>query len=459
MTDDLQRAAQGFWAAAERRSWILGKLGHPDGTIAVANRTGWVYVRVGADDEGSVSIARNAGKVPLQLHLPIKMRREGGVLVIHGADTGNAQYESAAQTGVINIYGVPQHTHASGSGLEYEVEAMRLEPGRLRWNGGMAVYVEPFRFYHNGAWDTWMGGAIALTAYAPATSGHWGWVLVGVNPATNTAVTVAGTSQIYATPLTIDLLDAIAFSNYIPCGAVKVRNDDTTLTDITRYQDAHEWFGRLGLSFNDDEGDPEPVADVATDGASTYAARRDHVHSGEDYATVAHNHSMQVVAARRESSTLAQAIAASTLTAITGLDTIHLDTTGTMAPASPDDSIVIPVTGYYNLWGSIASDDLATTEYLLVRLQINGTGSLGVGEPTQGLGAGTFIAPIAHVPLQLLAATDTVRVLALTNRGGGCTIDSAYVAVHGIVTGEVELNTVVFADDFVFVDDAPVIAS
>lgn len=246
MTDDLRRAVQDWWLAAEGRSWTPGILGRPDGVITVPNRPAFVYVRTGAASSGTVTIARNAGKVPLQFNLPVKMRREGGVLVIYSVDTGSGIFEAGVTPGVTNPHGVQQHTHKIGTGLEYEVEAQRLEPGRLRWSSGMIVYVNPFRYYHNGAWDTWTGGSIDLTAYKPVTSGHWAWVLVGVNPATNTAVAVAGTSQIYATPLTIDQLDAIAFSSYIPSGAVKVRNDDTTLTDVARYFDAREWFGRPG---------------------------------------------------------------------------------------------------------------------------------------------------------------------------------------------------------------------
>lgn len=236
--DTLRRAFDAAQHASRKRSFRYGLLGLPDGTVAVADRPGFVFVRM--DSDRSLTTARNPNAVAQSFNLPVKMEEDRGVLVIVGLNTGS---EAEASGGIVsNPYGVQKHTHRLGTGLEYTVEALRLEPGQLHPAGGLTARVEPFRYYYQGAWVTFEGDTMSLGSYRPSTVGHHAWVLVGVNPATNGIVAVSGTSQIYATALTISQIDSIAFSNYIPCGAVKVRNDDTAVTDITKYQDAREWF-------------------------------------------------------------------------------------------------------------------------------------------------------------------------------------------------------------------------
>jgi hypothetical protein len=242
--DDIRRLFDQAWRGSEQRSWIAGILGrlNSDSTITVdvPDRPAFVYVRTGPDGQQTTTIARDAYRVPRRGNLPVRMRREGNTLVVYDIDTAGGRYEAA--TSGDTVTGVAKHTHRLDSGMSYEIEALRLEPGRVSWYGGLKVYIGAFRYYYGGAWYTWLGGDIDLTAYKPAASGEWAWVLVGVNPATNTATAVTGDSQIYATPLTIDLIDAIDFGDGIPCAGVRVRNDDTALSDVARYVDAHGWF-------------------------------------------------------------------------------------------------------------------------------------------------------------------------------------------------------------------------
>ncbi len=88
-------------------------------------------------------------------------------------------------------------------------------------------------------------------------------MLVGIDPSDNTATAVTGAEYSYATPLTIDLLDDVAFSDYVPCVGIRIKESDTTLNNLSRYQDAHGWFnfGGSTLAFvidaimTDGEGD------------------------------------------------------------------------------------------------------------------------------------------------------------------------------------------------------------
>lgn len=260
-------------------------LGRPNGdgtyTVLVADRPGFYYVRVAQGGGESVTIARALGKVAARANLPVRMRLEvGGVYTIEGVDP--AYYDAATPDDDGNDFGVTAHTHRIGTGLEYEIEPERFEPGRVFPDSGLSVYINPFRYHWNGSWQHWAGDRIDLSSEQPTTSGKWAWVLVGINPATNSAVAVAGAEQDAQADLTLDLLNDIAFSYYIPCGAVQVTEADTALSDFTRYYDAHAWY-TAHHDFNDAEGNP---ADVTTstpaDGTSVYVARRDHVHGLAD---------------------------------------------------------------------------------------------------------------------------------------------------------------------------------
>ena len=253
---------KGLWNqaqyAGEQRRWLQGRLGRlsTDGLTTlfdVPYRQGFIWVRMGANGDQGIQAAHNKGGVPLRAGLPVRMKRDNGVLTIYETDSALLTQDPNAPTAP---GGVPIHHHRSVAGptgaanpLSYVHEAKQFERGRVYSAGGMTVTVAPFRYWHAGAWETWEGGDIDLTAYKPGTAGHHAWVLVGINPATNAAVAVTGSSVIYATALAYAGLDTIAFGEYIPCGAVDVRNDDTALTDVTDYVDAREWFGTGSRTF------------------------------------------------------------------------------------------------------------------------------------------------------------------------------------------------------------------
>lgn len=236
---------------AEWDRWLYGILGHPDGTLVVPGRAGFLYVRVGSQGGLTPTIARDVGKTAQQLNLPVKMYRDAsGNLVIDGLDDRGTRAAVATSTAGGNSNGVADHHHRStaGAGLRQEVEGKMLEPGRVRSAGTTKVYANPLRYLHNGVWQTFLGSTLNLTPYKPATVGHWAWVLVGLDPDTNTLVAAAGTSQLTSTALTLDQLDDIAFDNWIPLGAVRVRQSDTAFTNIADYFDSKGWVNQDRLT-------------------------------------------------------------------------------------------------------------------------------------------------------------------------------------------------------------------
>lgn len=302
-------------AASEHRSWVRGLIGKPDGTISVPDRPTHVYVRVSQQGGESVTTARNMNTVPNRLNLPVRMRVEPGAgYVITGIDS--SYYDAATVNDTVNDYGLTYHTHKIGSGMEYEMEAMRLEPGRVYPTGSWGVTVNPFRYWYNGAWVTYEGEDLDLLANRPSTTGKHRLVVISINPLTNAANKTNGSDQNYATDLGQADIDVISIGDNIPLCAVLIRADDTSIEDITRFIDAGGWRNRgataldelvdvaltsltdndvltydsgdgvwknqasvAGVTFNDAEGQPADVTSTAADGTSTYAARRDHAHT------------------------------------------------------------------------------------------------------------------------------------------------------------------------------------
>lgn len=244
-TDKLKKAFDKARIASENRGIIIGILGrvNSDGSISleVANRKGFVYVRIGPPNGQQTTIADNTANVQLIANMPVRMTRKQGVLVIK--DTSTATNTTVIPDNSTNSFGVPFHTHMDGTGLEYIIEGLRIEHGLVRPIGGYKVKVLPFRYKVGITWKTYAGEEYDVAPYnQPTTTGKWYWVLFTVEPITNVLEVFNGTEENYATPLTLTMLNSIDISNNIPLGAIKVRADDSSITDITKYYDARQWI-------------------------------------------------------------------------------------------------------------------------------------------------------------------------------------------------------------------------
>ena len=216
---------------------------YPDGTIAVPGRPTHVYVRVSQQGGESLTTARNLNTVPNRLNLPVRMRIEPGAgYVIVGIDS--SYYDAATVNDAVNNYGLTFHTHRLGSGMEFETEALRLEPGRVYPTGAWGITVNPLRYWFNNAWQTHEGEDLDLLANRPTTTGKHRLVVISVNPLTNAAAKTNGSDFDYATTLAQADIDAISIGNNIPLCAVRIRADDSSIDDISRFIDAGGWRNR-----------------------------------------------------------------------------------------------------------------------------------------------------------------------------------------------------------------------
>lgn len=245
------------YAAARERSYVRGLLGRPNGdgtyTIPSAVRDNMWYVRVSQEGRQSVTLAKSLGNVPARANLPVRMLFENGQWVIQDVDPF---YFSEATSGdATNNFGVPAHTHAIGSNLEYEIEPMRVGVGLVRPAGGWVVSVGAFRYLSGSTWETYPGATVSLLANRPGTSGKHRLAIVTVDPSTNLASVVNGSEEDYATALDQTSIDAISIGTKIPLAAVRIRNDDTTINVQSRFIDARGWLNLGGAGALNDLSD------------------------------------------------------------------------------------------------------------------------------------------------------------------------------------------------------------
>src|SRR5690606_14564833 len=179
--------------------WVRGLIGAPDGTIQSPTRAGFCYLRVSQEGKQSVTLAKHLGRVPLRYNLPVKARFENGTFVIYSVD--DFYYGEATATDQSNNFGIVQHTHMLGSGLEYEIEPMRVGVGLVKPAGGWVIEILSFRYLTGSTWETYPGATISLLANRPATSGKHRLAVVAVDPSTNSASVVNGSEEDYATTL------------------------------------------------------------------------------------------------------------------------------------------------------------------------------------------------------------------------------------------------------------------
>ncbi len=178
-------------------------------------------------------------------------KNKDGEWFVVGRDHNYSMESTGDNPGLLT--GVGPHSHRIGFGLEDLVEFRRFEPGLVHvdTNLGLLVFVEAFPYRHDGVDKYWAGGTIDLTSYRPTTTLYFGWVRVGLNPATNTLVAVKGTEYATETSLTIADLLGIAFLNYISLAGVKLRQGQTAINAESMFQEARLFAGSMGAGGED----------------------------------------------------------------------------------------------------------------------------------------------------------------------------------------------------------------
>lgn len=257
MTDtrELRNALDNFVLGSRRRARIAALLGVQDSAgnwiFDVPGRPGYVYVRLGFDDEQTTLSTAVNGAVGYVPNLPVWIEKDvNGTWVVVGVNwVLYLKMSGGTRTGAT----VAPHTHEPGGGMVDPVSARRIKPGRVRvyedpstGQYGLKVYIDEFSFRHNGIEKRWPGGTLNLTSYLPATTNMHRWVKVGVDFNTVTAVAVAGPEKSKLVDLLDSELDAIPFQSYIPLAGVKLSYGQTAVGSETSFLDCRPWWSGIG---------------------------------------------------------------------------------------------------------------------------------------------------------------------------------------------------------------------
>lgn len=239
--NDLQNAAAGWihtLTKREERKAFIGKL-ESDGsyTIEVPYRNSYWWVTL-ADGVIDQAVPRS---VPRQGGFPVKIDVIDGQKTIVDID----QREAIHTTGGASLQIVGTHTHSLGSGLEYRIEARRIDAGLVKVGPALDLNVEilPFFYQFGGERKYYAGEIYDMTSDVPGSANEHAWVLVGIDPAPNAATSVAGVAQATVLALQTAQLADINFAGLIPLAGVKLTNGQTAIDQESYFTDARHWLG------------------------------------------------------------------------------------------------------------------------------------------------------------------------------------------------------------------------
>lgn len=143
---------------------------------------------------------------------------------------------------------IPYHSHVRGSGLEFIIDEWMFKHLRVTTSPSTlsaTISAGMYLYNHDLRWR--IAGTLDLTSYVPATYNYFTWVVVGIDPATDTFVAVASPeallSEIVANPADIPLADFLA-NDYIPLAAVWLLNGDTGIP-LYRVEDLRNATGSI----------------------------------------------------------------------------------------------------------------------------------------------------------------------------------------------------------------------
>lgn len=238
-----------------------GLIGDGNGTVHVANKVGWDWIRYN-DDLSKLSQVRN----------PILYQLADDTPVIVGKLHPSEEHERVLYVDLtmygdslddldLVLYGVGPHGinhHALIGSDPAWIDTANLVPGRVRPTDpvGMSVYVEAFYYPSVDELLWWPGGAIDLTAHVPA-AGHC-YVLVYMDIDDHILASFAGPSVPLATAPDYPAMP----ESCVPLGIVDLEAGQTEIQD--RYWQYKILWGTLGgdVSIHTHSGDTEGGASI-----------------------------------------------------------------------------------------------------------------------------------------------------------------------------------------------------
>lgn len=236
-------------------------------TFQVPGRPGWVWLQ---PVYGGHKMAAFNDGAPLLANAPV-IAAYDYVTHIWKVESVNSAlsptYVGANNTPIVS--GAPQPV-GPGTGNNSPIPVSMLAAGKVTPTTALMVQIFKFTYVWNGVKQHFPTTTIDLTSYTPGSSNTHGWILVGVDPATNTAVAQAGTTYPLATVLTQATLDTETFTNKLPLYGVQAYygqsafvNTEETQTTLSTFADIRPILA-FDNSYVETLGVQAPIINVGT---------------------------------------------------------------------------------------------------------------------------------------------------------------------------------------------------
>lgn len=182
--------------------------------------------------------ALHLNRVPQKYDLNVLVGKDHlGRPIILGEDRpSNENFHSATSGGT----SVGWHIHPRASGMEFITDEWLLKHLRpTSSSGNFTVTISAGSYMYHGELRWKSSGSLNLSAYVPSSSPRYRWVIVGINPVTDSFVSAGGTETIWSSlppdPNGIPLIPFVE-NGYIPLAAIWLLDGDVGIPS-TRIQD------------------------------------------------------------------------------------------------------------------------------------------------------------------------------------------------------------------------------
>jgi len=213
-------------------------LGDGYGNVDVPGRPGFVYVRPHMNPSQVLQVLckalRGSSGLPVLIGKPMSHQDENMLMVLD-VDWGMYSMMGWAATGSSYL---PMHgqEHTWGGSDPTPIRSRQIMDGALTATNppSMIVYVNRYRYWYNGTWQTWEGGySPSLSGAVPPVGNRF--LAFYIDPPTNTLRAATGTVWT-SMPPDYDALIPELPSGAIPVGLVQLQPTTTTVSDSRIYE-------------------------------------------------------------------------------------------------------------------------------------------------------------------------------------------------------------------------------
>lgn len=248
-----------------RRDFSPGVLIEVDGSVEVATRPGYVWCREFSQQQSAFQVLNRrvlpVAGVKVKLGYPEKPPFERQVMGEWDGYGGLIDFDLEQSLEIpshAQLHQYPSEANPGPDKVHIYQPALQMLKTTV-YGSGMVIVTQPLIYSHEGERKYFAGGYNDLTSFVPATPGDSVYVLVYLNPVTNTTGLVAGTEAVSPTP-------PIAPSPSRPSALVLLTQGQTSLSLLNDVFDARTFLSDPAVgphgSSHEYESEASPGNDV-----------------------------------------------------------------------------------------------------------------------------------------------------------------------------------------------------